>query len=73
MVNVLIALNTRMQLPMCNIANVLLLMLMLLKQSYMVDGYIFICACSIPMEVTVLYNGKCIIDMMLCVCIIEYV
>lgn len=32
MVNVLIALNTRMQLPMCNIANVLLLMLMLLKR-----------------------------------------
>lgn len=31
-VNVLIALNTRMQLPMCNIANVLLLMLMLLKR-----------------------------------------
>lgn len=92
MVNVLIALNTRMQLPMCNIANVLLLMLMLLKrviwmhyieytygvqQCNTVHAYaLHFHECMVQYNHggnRVLYNGKCIIDIMsyvfVCACI----
>lgn len=58
MVNVLIALNTRMQLPMCNIANVLLLMLMLLKRVIWIFDIGYVHTCTV--EATVLYNGNSI-------------